>query len=436
MKKNSILGTLLGLILLLPLAGISQKAEWVNQVLIGNGGKFETAPPYNDYVTMQKYDPATQVSNLFNTIYTQSVQDILIDGNYAYVAAQDSIIKYDINTYQRVAAIADSGIARLGLYNDRLIVTKQWPVVRFFVEILNANSLALLDRTQNISGDCGDVITTKDSIYVAVNGGFLGTTGKLAVINPSNWDLSREINFGAQAVGIFDLYKYGNYIFSINRTPYGAGTSGSITAYNYTNYSYTNTVLSYALGEGIGVIDSLLYLKVDEGVGTFNLNTKQMADPQLIPDPGSVNHIYITSGATDYVNDQLYLNIGDRLSWGINVVATTAGDSVTSFSTGISADAIVLDYRVPVSVNETKTPEATVAVYPNPVSAQARIQYFGEGNVTGYSVMDLTGRTVARETWTNGGKIAYIDCTSYPSGLYFLTLTTDRETLTRKFIKK
>jgi hypothetical protein len=29
-----------------------------------------------------------------------------------------------------------------------------------------------------------------------------------------------------------------------------------------------------------------------------------------------------------------------------------------------------------------------------------------------------------------------IDCSAYPSGLYFLTLKTDRETLTRKFVKK
>ena len=436
MKKNSILIILLGFIFLAPLTGLSQKAEWVNQVLIGNGGRFETTPPYSDYTTMQTYDPATLATSVFNTIYTQSVQDILISGNYAYVAAQDSIIKYDINTYERVAAIADSGVSRLGLYNDRLIVSKQWPVVRFFVEVLNANSLALLDRTQFISGDCGEVYASKDSVYVAVNGGFLGTEGKLAVINPTNWDLAREINFGTQAVGIFDLFFFDGNIFSINRTPYGAGEVGSITAYNIYNFNFTNTVLSYTLADGLGVIDSVLYLKVNEGVGSFNLKTKQMIDPELIPDPGSANHVYITSGATDYINDHLYLNIGDRLAWGINVVATTAGDSVTSFATGISADAIALDYRVPVGIDESRIKTASVAIYPNPVSGQARIQYFGEGSIVEYSVMDLTGRTLSNSTWNGTETVAVIDCSAFPSGIYFLTLKTDRETLTRKFIKK
>ncbi len=436
MKKNLYFGMILGILFLLPFAGQSQRAEWVNQVLIGNGGRFETAPPFVDYVTMQTYDPATQISTIFNTIHTQSVQDILISGDYAYVAAQDSIIKYNINTYERVAAIADSGVSRLGLYNDRLIVSKQWPIVRFFVEVLNANNLALLDLTQNISGDCGDVIATKDSVYVAVNGGFLGTEGKLAVINPSNWDLTREINFGTAAVGTFDLFSYDGNIFSINRTPFGAGEVGSITAYNLYSYGFVNYVMDYNLADGLGVIDSVLYLKVNEGVGSFDLKSRTMINPMVIPDPGSANHRYITSGATDYVNNYLYLNIGDRLSWGINVVTTTDGDSLTSFSTGISADAIALDFRVPVATENVKPASASLAMYPNPVEGQARIQYFGEGNILGYTVMDLTGRTVAESSWNGNNKVTYLDCSGYPSGLYFLILKTDRETLTRKFVRK
>lgn len=435
MKKNFILNILLGLIFLIPLMGISQKAEWVEQVLIGNGGKFETTPPYSDYVTMETYDPTTQAINIFNTIRTQSVQDILISGNFAYVAAQDSIIKYDLNTYQRVAAIADSGISRLGLYNDRLIVTKQWPVVRFFVEILNASSLALLDRIQFISGDCGDIYCAKDSVYVAVNNGFMGTEGKLAVINPDGWDLSREINFGTPAVGIFDLYFFDGNIFCINRTPYGAST-GSITNYNISTLTFTNTILNHILGNGIGVIDSILYLKVNEGVGTFNLKTKQMINPTLIPDPGSASHVYITSGSTDYVNDYLYINVSNRVSWGIDVVFTTTGDSLTTFATGVNPDAIALDYRVPVGVDEPNINAAAVALYPNPVTDNLRIQYFGEGNIIEYSVMDITGRTVLQSLWNGTDDVVVIDCTSYPSGLFFLIVKTDRETLTRKFIKK
>jgi hypothetical protein len=192
--KVFMLGMVLGQ---LPLPGFTQRAEWVEQVIVCNGGKFESSPPYTDYVTVQSYDPVTLASVVFDEIKTQSVQDAVIyDQQFLYVAAQDSIIMYNLNTLQRVNAVSDSGISRLGLYLDKLVVTKQFPITRFFVEILDANNLSLIARIQNISGDCKGVTVWKDTIYVAVNGGFLGTEGKLAVISTGNWQLKREVNFG------------------------------------------------------------------------------------------------------------------------------------------------------------------------------------------------------------------------------------------------
>lgn len=434
MKKNFILTVFFGTIFLLPMMGTAQRAEWVNQVLIGIGGKFEMTPPYSDYVNMMTYDPSTHNTSIFNTINTQSVQDILVSGDYAYVAAQDSIVKYDINTYQRVAAIADSGIACLGLFNDKLLVSKQYPIVRFFMEVLDAGSLALLDRIQYISGECGDITCTKDSVFVAVNGGYMGSEGKLAVITPNGWDVVREINLGTGAVGIFDLYNYGGNIFSINRTPYG-GTTGSISCYNVYSHNQNTYPFNHAISNGLGFIDSLLYLKVDEGIGVFNMNSKQLVDTALINDPGSSGHVFITTGSVDYVNDQLYVNVSNQISWGICVVFNTAGDSLTSFNTGINPDAIALDYRVPAGTNDNPTATSSVSMYPNPTSDYLRIQYVGQGTVKEYSVMDLTGRKVYSAEG-NGTDVSVINCSDFPSGLYFLTLKTDKETLTRKFIKK
>jgi hypothetical protein len=434
MKKCYLLASLFFLLVAIPALTTAQKSETVNQVLIGNGGKFETAPPYVDYVTMQKYDPSTHNTSIFNTIETQSVQDILIVGNFAYVAAQDSIVKYDINTYERVAAVSDSGLSKLGFYNNRLIVSKQFPMKRFFAEVLNADNLALLARVQNISGDCGAVYSTKDSVYIAVNGGFLGTVGKLAVLNPSNWTLEREVNFGPQAIGIFDLYGYGTDIFSINRTPFGGGSIGSMTAYNTITGNFDNTVFNHGLSNGFGTIDSIMYLVMDQGVGSINIKTREIADSMIIPDPGSANHIYIISGAVDHANGLLYANIGNRISFGINVVTNLTGDSLTSFLTGINADAIAIDYRIPVGVDQTPGGSPQVSLYPNPVSDLLKVGTTGIGNIREITIMDLTGRTVYRSAEPDKNRT--IDCSSFPAGLYFLSVRADGASVTKKFIRK
>jgi len=441
MKKIGLLSSFLISMLLMPWVGLSQKAEWVEQVIVANGNKFETTPSPADYVTVQTYNPSTGITYVFDEIKTQSAQDVIVADGKIYVAAQDSIVMYDANTLQRIAAIADSGLSRLFLFNDKLIVSKQYPVVRFFVEVLNASDLSLVARIQNISGDCKGIVSTKDSIYVVVNGGFLSSEGKLAVINLNNWTLGREINFGPNAVGINDIYNYGGILFTVNETPFGSAVFGSITSYDTYTRTYTNNMLTYLVGNGAGgvknsgVIDNMLYLTLNNGIGSFNMDTKQVEDPSIFPDPGVVNHIYYTSYTTDYVNSYIYSNIGNRISFGIDLVGTTLGDSITSFQTGFNTDAIAVDYRVPVGIENSVVANASLAIYPNPVENQVRIKYTGEAPVTEILIRDITGRTIYQSNERSSSAI-WIDCSSFPAGLYFVTVKTDSNTLSSKFIKK
>jgi hypothetical protein len=434
MKKTITIFTFLVILTgLFSSSAIAQKSAWLQQVIIGNGGRFEFNPPYQDYVTMQKYDPSNHATSVFNTIYTQSVQDILIQDKYAYVLAQDSVIMYDLDTYQRLYAVADSGLSRVGYYNGKLIITKQWPVTRFFVEILDATNLAVLARVDGLTEDCGGVIVDKDSCYVAVNAGYLGMEGKMAVINASTWTLVRTINFGPDAIGINDLYSYGGNVYAINRTPDGAADTGSITVYNEYSLQHVNKVFPLKVGRGLGMKDNLLYLKFNEGVGSFNMDTKLIADTSIIADPGSPFHIVITSGAVDYLNNVFYLNIGNQTSFGIDVVASLAGDSLYSFNTGLSADAIALDIRTPVGVNDN-TNEKELSLYPNPVNEILNIR--STAAVKMIQVFDLTGKIVREESFSSVSGTIRINCSGLQQGLYFISVTTDQGKESRKFVKR
>lgn len=411
----------------------AQRNEWVNQVIVVNGGKYESGTP-TDYVTVQSYNPNTLQTTVFGTIYTQSTQDVVIKDNFAYVAAQDSIIKYDIDTYQRVAAVSDSGLSKLYLINDRLVVTKQWPIKRFFVEILDAADLSLISRTQNISGDCGEAVLAGDSLYVAVNGGFIGTEGKLAVININNWTLSREINFGPDAIGIWNLYNYNGLIYAVCRTPSGTTGIGNITVFDYFISVFVNIPLDVTLGEGYGLKDNLLYANMNYGVGTFNLLTKQIVDSTLIPDPGFSKRIVISSAAVDYVNGLLYLNIGNMLTFGRGVIATVAGDSIGNYTTGLNADAVAIDYRTPVGMtSQSGNPE--FSLFPNPVNNELLVEIKDQSLIQAILISNPTGKSY-KNVFISPNKLVRVNCSDLPKGLYFVTIKTDKGNSTKKFIKE
>lgn len=420
-----------GMNLLLP----AQDITTVPQVIIANGGRFETNPPFFDYVTVASYNTLTQAYTLFDTIYTQSVQDILITDHYAYVAAQDSIVKYDLDTHQRVAIIADSGLEKLGIYGDKLIVTKGYPVKRFFVEILDASNLALFSLIDNISGDCGGVLAGSDSVYVAVNGGYMGSEGKIAVINTASWTVTHEINFGPGAVGIWNLFGYNGYIYSINITPGGSSQVGSITKCSQSDETFTNNILGVIVGDGVGIQGHLLYVGFNNGIGSYDLDNDAIADTNIVRDPGVPNHIYILAAALDYVNNDFYLTFGNYSNPGKCIETTILGDSLTSFSVGISANAIAIEYLTPTGIHPYSRDEV-VTISPNPVVDWLKVTFNGREETRAITISDITGRTIYTSDLKGNEKSVKVNTSSFPPGVYFLSLNTNNGNIAKKFIKQ
>jgi hypothetical protein len=437
MKKNTFyLFSSLFFVFVSVLPTHAQKSTEVRQVIIANGGKFEGSPPYTDYVTVESYNLSTSAVNVFGTIYTQSVQDVIINGNRAYVTAQDSIVIYNIDTYQRVLAVRDSGINKLAFVDDKLIITKQWPIGRFRVEVLNANDLSMMALVDGIPGDCQGVAVYGNKAYVAVDSGYQGIEGHLAVINMSNWGLEDFITMGRDAIGSYSVYPYGGYIFVVNKTPYGGGYTGSITRYNPNDGTFSNHVLNVQVGAGYGIKDNLLYLGMNMSIGSYNLDTQLIQDTSLIPFVGIPGSMEIHSAAVDYINDRFFINIGTRTFTDHGEVYSFAGDSITSYSTGISADACAIDFRNPTGVNNNNVQEQDVTIYPNPVSDHLGILTGKKFLPDEITIRDMTGRTVMTRPVQPNEKNIRISVSDFPSGIYLISFRTDQGTKVRKFIKR
>jgi hypothetical protein len=413
----------------------------VKQVITGNSGKFEAAPPYTDWVTLQQYNPVNQTSDLFGTIFTQSVQDILIVGHFAYVTAQDSIAKYNLNTMEQIAIVADSGLNKLALCNGKLVVSKQFPLTQNFVVIRDTADLSLVQEIGGISGDCMGIVTMGDSLYVAVNGGWAGTEGKLAVIDPADWSLVREANFGTSAVGIAQLYLSGETIISVNKTPWGTTPpAGSITWYTpQTGASFTK-MFDVTVGNGFGLHDGLLYVLMNEAIGTIDITTKEIVDSVVVADPGSAMFTYITAATVDTINDRIYTNIGDYVMPGRCLVTNLAGDSITEYTTGISSEVVVIEYRE--NMTAIDEPLATISaadftVYPNPATDKITVRTNSSNPVTSLSLQTISGKIIWQQTYSQQilGEIQ-VDLGTLPSGIYLLRIDSQGIPVVKKVVKQ
>ncbi|MDD3859726.1 MAG: T9SS type A sorting domain-containing protein, partial [Bacteroidales bacterium] len=76
--------------------------------------------------------------------------------------------------------------------------------------------------------------------------------------------------------------------------------------------------------------------------------------------------------------------------------------------------------------NDSKSNTNEIKIFPNPTKGQFSI--FAE-DIVSIEIFNLQGKLIYR------GKEKEIDLSSVPAGIYFIKVTTDKQTTTRKLIK-
>jgi hypothetical protein len=308
----------------------------VNQVIVGTGGIYGNP---DDHVSLSGYNPETQTSDLIGGVVRESMQDIVISDGFAYLTAEDSIVKFDLQNKTKVAAVYESNLNRLLVSGDRLYVSRRSdlngaPLDGFYLKVFNAETLELEDEVAGISSDASAMVLVYDTLYLAVPGDWQATEGRMAVID-QDMNLVQEINLGADAVGLTDLFADDENVYSVNRTPY-LGTTGSITSYQISSGLATTNVVNNVFGKGFAKNGNLLYLIMDYGIGAYDLTTNQVAQTAIVPDPGSASYEYISAAAFDYINQLFYVAIGDYYSMGVGKVYDLQSNETDTFEAGIS----------------------------------------------------------------------------------------------------
>ncbi len=344
------------------------------QIVFLNGGQFGAQSG-----NVQIYSPSENTTEKLADLDANSVQDITADGKYIYVSADYNIIKYDLISKEEVARKytqdlnpdeADgTGTEGAGLnhsitiYKDYLLATRQnsasAPEDGYNVRIYNKNDLSLVTKI-SVSTQAADVHVVGDSAFVALNDGFMGTSGQIAIINLVSLELEQEVDLGVDGTGIAQILNKDKNLYVLAQDKL---LTYSIEDGNHELHELPIGHADYSSSPlGSAIIDDKLYTKINwgaysgehKGYGIVDLNDFTVEENDFIgmdTDPDITSNGYaLMASAYDTLDNRFYITFGAWSGNGIGRIYNQAGAETGSFdNVEESPERMVVSYSM---VNE------------------------------------------------------------------------------------
>ncbi|MBL6662547.1 MAG: hypothetical protein ISP71_00440 [Flavobacteriales bacterium] len=328
----------------------------VNQVLILNEGRYNyTTGEIETPVTIGSYDPVTNNYSIVDTIEgARFASDMIINGDYFYIAADTQLLKYDLNTYELLASQSVTGVRNILIVNDNLFVSRGEYGVSFdsYFQIYSKSDLTFiseLDTTEGPKWTTQNMVHTDNKLYVAINNGFEWGNEKslIGVLDLNTLSYLEEIDLGSDATNTDNMMITDNYIYTVNNK-------------NWSGASFSKVDLSTHSSTTINVSD------VSTGCGTSclrgdKINFQISMDSVLLEwDPATLlssgNPLGINQNfyelAYDEVNNYLYASETDYSTYGKVHIYDADNNLVSEFDCGVSPGTIVFDVRSTTSIED------------------------------------------------------------------------------------
>ena len=408
---------------LLLISAFAFSQNYLNQVLVLNEGYFDyQTNQIIDPVTIGSYDPSTQIYSVVSTLNGMRFgSDLIIDGNFYYVAADSKIYKMDLNTHQELSSVVCPGVRNLGIYQNKLVATRGEYLTTYdsYLHIYDATTLSLIQAIDTISGPkwaSQNIVVDGSVAYIAINNGYewgneKGIIGKL---NLDNLSYGNEVDLGPDGKNPDNLMKSGDFLYTVNNKDW-SNASVSKVALNGSSNTTVN-LQSAATGCGTSALrdDKLVYqISMETTLNEFDINLMNLSGPIS---GHSINYYEL---AQEPVSGQLYTSETDFFSFGKIHIFDDNNTELSNFNVGISPGTIVFDVRQSVGLTEQ---ENSLVIYPNPTNNILFLSSYSSGKVR---IIDFSGKEVL------SGFEKSIDVSQLKNGAYLL----ENQGLFYKFLK-
>ena len=351
------------LFLILTLLSSSSFAQnYVHQVLILNEGLYG----YDSLVTVGSYDPLTETyTTVVEIDSSRFASDLIIDSTFFYVAADNKILKYHLDTYELLAEVNVEGVRNLAIHNNHLFVSRgeydpvTWGSVSYnsYLHVYNKNNLSYITEFDTIIGPKAtsqNLIVDQGKLYVAINNGFEwgNEEGLVGVIDANSLNYISEFDLGDDGKNPDNMMLHDNNLYTVNNKDWSGSSISQINL--ETGTVVTKNISAAPTGCGTSCLragkiiyqisqDSLLFQWDPMGEGEDNSS-----------EIGLFDNFYEL--AEDKINSKLYASSTDYVSFGNIHIYDENYNLESTFTTGISPGTIVFDVRQSLSLEELGIP--------------------------------------------------------------------------------
>ncbi|MFZ9587470.1 MAG: T9SS type A sorting domain-containing protein [Crocinitomicaceae bacterium] len=385
----------------------------LHQVLVVNEGYFDyQTGQIMEPVTIGSYQPNSQQYQIVDTLENMRfASDLIIDGNYYYVAADSKIFKMDLNTHQEVSSVTCPGVRNLAVYQDKLIVTRGEYLTTYdsYLHVYNTADLHLTHVFDTITGPkwaTQNIVVEGSVAYLVVNNAYEwgNEKGIIGQLNLANLTYGNEVDLGPDGKNPDNLVKFGSALYTVNNKDW---TGTSISKFELgTNTPTTVNIANAVAGCGTSALrdDNITYqISMETSLNNFDINGMNNIGP--------VNGINLNfyELAQEPLSGNLYASTTDFFSTGTVYIFDASNSELHQFEVGVSPGTIVFDVRSSAGIDKANT---NLSISPNPANDVLHIQGSAENEVI--RVIDVNGTIVLSTSETN------VNIAHLPSGIYFV----------------
>lgn len=429
------------------IATISKAQEPHTRFYIANGGVFgDNAENANIGI----WDVQAASYFVIDTIQVQSIQDLILDvyGLTAFVAAQDSIVKYDLKTLKRLQTIpyksADFNTSpyKMALYGDLLLVGQWFDYTgenQGFLTAYNIDDLSVVYEVPEITTTPNGMTVANGLLYVSQNdkgsidncapyGCYSDTLGRIEVIDIVTGQWQRTIRGeDGRDMGNLTTFRDKLYAFNaISNTIMKMDLDKEVLTYQ--NLSDNNITLDATYyGSRLATMGGNIFFPSPRGINQFNVNSNTVG---LLIEENNVGKTIAVDGE---VGPQLCVLDFDYANQG---TATTY-----NFETGVQQKEQIVGF----------TPEA-VAGYTyynltntsNPIAAEEGFLTTNENDffqitaknpktIVNLQVFNVLGQQLHT---TKFAHTTLLNTSNWAKGMYILYLQQEEKTYVQKILVK